>query len=354
MCINHDWKLIEVDIHKLVLADFCVASELIAFGGVLGKMSPFQLMTMALFEAFLYALNEAIFFEVFEGIDPGGSIVTHLFGAYFGLTVTWVMVHSAKQCKTEPISHSNLFSWFGTLFFWVYWPSFNSVLAVYSGKMRAIMNTLLSLCGSSMAAAMTSALLHKAKFSIGDVLSATLAGGVAIGSNADLIFHPYGPLLIGFVSGIVATLGNNLVTPILEKKLKLFDTCGINNLHGFPGLIGAFASMIVLETMEDPNFEEYYGRTQSTQALMQLAGLGVTCGIAIIGGLIVSLLSKLKLCKLPQSLYNDNEWWDLSEVEVEEHTREVIRRRQSLRPAALNLQSTHLPDSGHNSIVQQS
>ena len=88
--ITDKWELIEVNIETLVLANFCVASVLIAFGGVLGKMSPFQLMAMALCQTFLYALNEAIFFQEFEGTDAGGSIVIHTFGAYFGLTTTWV------------------------------------------------------------------------------------------------------------------------------------------------------------------------------------------------------------------------------------------------------------------------
>lgn len=168
-----EWHLIEVNIKTLVLADFCVASVLNAFGGVLGKMSPFQLMAMALCQAFLYALDEAIFFELFEGVDAGGSITIHIFGAYFGLTTTWVMVHSAKKCKTEALSHSNLFSWIGTLFLWVYWPSFNAAIAVYSGQTRAVVNTVLSLSGSTLATYLTSALLHRTKFCIEDVLNAT-------------------------------------------------------------------------------------------------------------------------------------------------------------------------------------
>jgi ammonium transporter Rh len=124
--------------------------------------------------------------------------------------------------------------------------------------------------------------------------------------------------------------------PFLQKKAKLFDTCGINNLHGLPGLIGGFTSVIVIGSMEDPNFEEVFGRTQQKQALMQLAGIGVSLGIAITGGLLVSLLSKLKLCKLPRSLYNDDEWWDLREVEVENPTVTTIRRSKTMEMDSLS------------------
>ena len=342
-CVVHrEWHVIDVTVETLVLANFCVASVLIAFGGVLGKMSPFQLMAMALCQAFLYALNEVIFFEIFEGIDAGGSILIHTFGAYFGLTTTWVMVHSAKKCKTEALSHSNLFSWIGTLFLWVYWPSFNAAIAMNSGQTRAVVNTVLALCGSTMATYLTSALFHGTKFCIEDVLNATLAGGVAMGSSADLILHPYGGLLVGLAAGTVSTVGYNRLMPFLQKKGKLFDTCGINNLHGIPGLIGGFTSVIVLGTMEDPLFEVVFGRSQRKQALMQLAGIGVTLGIAVFGGLLVSSLSKLKLCKLPHSLYNDDEWWDLREVEVEDEVVvTTIRRRKTLELDAATLAALH-------------
>lgn len=39
------------------------------------------------------------------------------------------------------------------------------------------------------------------------VQNATLAGGVAMGSSANLITTPYGALIVGSVAGIVSTLG---------------------------------------------------------------------------------------------------------------------------------------------------
>ena len=45
---------------------------------------------------------------------------------------------------------------------------------------------------------------------------------------------------------------------------------------------------------------------------MQLSGLKVSLAIATLGGLLVSLLSKLQMCKRPKRLYND----DLREVEI--------------------------------------
>lgn len=38
---------------------------------------------------------------------------------------------------------------------------------------------------------------------------------------------------------------NLLSQPWLEKKFKIHDTCGVNNLHGIPGAMGTILSIIM-------------------------------------------------------------------------------------------------------------
>lgn len=85
--------------------------------------------------------------------DVGGSITVHAFGAYFGLAVSLMLRPGKEQNEAGKYEGANytsdIFAMVGTLFLYVYWPSFNSVLADGSGQERAILNTYLSLAAAT-------------------------------------------------------------------------------------------------------------------------------------------------------------------------------------------------------------
>jgi ammonium transporter Rh len=86
---------------------------------------------MAVIESFFYVFNEKITYELLKLYDVGGSTAIHTFGAYFGLTVCFVVCRSDNTRPVEdnkPTSsyNSNIFAFIGTLFLWMYWPSFNA------------------------------------------------------------------------------------------------------------------------------------------------------------------------------------------------------------------------------------
>jgi len=81
---------------------------------------------------------------------------------------------------------NNLF--LGTVFLWLFWPSFNSASLTGDVQQRAIINTILSISASCVIAFATSALTSKNnKFSMMHIQNSTLSGGVAIGTAAGII-----------------------------------------------------------------------------------------------------------------------------------------------------------------------
>ncbi len=96
-------------------------------------------------------------------------------------------------------------------------PSFNGALASdpaaimpeAGGGQRqffCVMNTILALLGAAIAAFASSA-AFTGKLNMVHIQNATLAGGVAIGSAANLSFSPAGAVAVGVVAGILSTLG---------------------------------------------------------------------------------------------------------------------------------------------------
>lgn len=170
---------------------------LITFGGLLGKTSPTQLLGITILEIVFFALNERI--GLVLGVsDIGGSMVIHTFGAYFGLAASLILSpRDAGRSDNAAVYRSDLFAMIGTLFLWMYWPSFNAAMQVDHMRQRAVINTILSICGSCVAAFLASKQLrHDKQFSMVDIQNATLAGGVAVGAVADLMLHPVGGLIV--------------------------------------------------------------------------------------------------------------------------------------------------------------
>ena len=117
-----------------------------------------------------------------------------------------------------------------------------------------------------------------------------------MGAAADMILQPAGAVTAGSLAGLVSTVGYKVLGGKLYERLGVHDTCGVNNLHGMPGVLGGLLSVVavVLASEETYGTELYeifprlappHGRTVSGQALVQLAGLAITLGLALVLGL---------------------------------------------------------------------
>jgi ammonium transporter Rh len=258
-------------------------------------------------QALVYSLNQILNEQKIGIYDAGGSTTIHTFGAYFGLGISWVLSKKVRpQNRVEVSYNSNIFAMIGTLFLWVYWPSFNFGVAAHNNfeQTTIVANTLYALTGSCLATFIFSALLGR-KLSMSDILNATLAGGVAVGAASGITYYPFFGLAIGLIAGAVSTLGFHYLTPFLERKIRLHDTCGIHNLHGIPGVLGGIFSAIILASYQNgtnpiytklyeqgpfnnPNIDFLYqGGLQFTGTIVSLLfGLifGVATGFVLVSG----------------------------------------------------------------------
>ena len=91
-------------------------------------------------------------------------------------------------------------------------PSFNGALAsdpslpASSAQFHCVMNTVLSLIGACLSAFALSAAYH-GKLDMVHIQNSTLAGGVAIGSAANMNMAPAAALGVGMVAGAISVLG---------------------------------------------------------------------------------------------------------------------------------------------------
>ena len=92
-------KAIELNIGDFMRADFSAGAVLITFGALVGKTSPTQMLVVAIAEVIFYNINENIGLQL--GIsDVGGSYVIHMFGAYFGLSCSWLDPLASLRIRT--------------------------------------------------------------------------------------------------------------------------------------------------------------------------------------------------------------------------------------------------------------
>jgi ammonium transporter Rh len=162
---------------SLSVCNSAVAGMLISFGTVLGRLMPSQILFMSVFACFFFTLNQTIVSNILRAVDVGGSISVHIFGAYFGLALSWVLgkTYSLQGINSTVNYHSTMFSMLGTLFLWMFWPSANSG-SIYWGsphdqeiRLWTIINTLLSLTGSCIAT-FSMSMFFKGKIHMADVL----------------------------------------------------------------------------------------------------------------------------------------------------------------------------------------
>lgn len=293
-CLGVEWAIIlesymgkgdlDIDFMSLLNGNFAVAAVLISFGGLIGKISPLQVVVVTMIELTCYTINKVYFLKQYAAspliLDCGGTIIIHVFGAYFGLAACQVL-GPPKSDKLNGASYvSDIFSLIGTVFLWLFWPSFVAG-GLPSGEQqtRALINTVLALLASTVMTFGVTFILEDGKLSTVPIQNATLAGGVSIGATANLV-GPFGAVVVGGLAGILSTAGF-----IHAPFFGTVDTCGIHNLHGMPGLLGGVFSILV---------PSMYSQTGIDAGNQMLGLVGTLAGAVITGSITGGILRCLR------------------------------------------------------------
>ncbi|KAJ8719800.1 hypothetical protein PYW08_011975 [Mythimna loreyi] len=360
---------------KLLLeADIMSATVLITYGALLGLASGTQLLFIAVVEALVGSVNLFISEAIFEISDIGGSICIHAYGAYFGLGVSAALrlmkpppealsamsirpkdmhshtaagrVISIRVSKQKlqidtPSYTSDVTAMLGSLVLWIYWPWFNSALATTDvEQQRAIVNTYLSLAACTVVTfVLSAAVSHKpGKLDMVHIQNSSLAGGVGVGAVANMYIGPGGAIAIGIGAAFISVLGYRYLSPKLEK-LGIQDTCGVNNLHGMPGIYSGLLSILVAGLANyDVYGNELYNifpatspdreksttavstipRVPAMQALYQFIALATTLFIALTTGVLTGFLLKSGIfTRLKEKeRYDDEVNWEVPPLTV--------------------------------------
>ncbi|KAJ6655629.1 hypothetical protein lerEdw1_004981 [Lerista edwardsae] len=302
---------VRINLRSLLTATMSAAAVLVSAGATLGKANPVQLACMAVVEVTVFTVSRWVAVEYLKVESHASLMYVHMFGAYFGLMVSWMLYSSSlsqnvEKEKSKPVS--DMFAMLGTLFLWMFWPSFNSALIQNEAEQRvAVYNTYFAIAASAVAAFVLSmAASRDGKLSMAHIRSATLAGGIALGFSAPTIQHPWIAMVLGLGAGATSVLGLAFAQRSLDAALQLHDTCGVQYTFGWPSLFGglAHAILIVIENRGSLTQMGY-------AALVEIGALSLSLAVALGAGLATGLLLTCKLCKPPPvtKYFDDQAYW---------------------------------------------
>ncbi|XP_042810188.1 RH-like protein isoform X2 [Panthera leo] len=305
---------------SIKLATMSAMSVLISAGAVLGKTNLVQLVLMALVEVTAFDVMRMIQRKYFLKDNHVNMMHIHVFAAYFGLMVAWRFrrpLHERVMEKDQTAKSSSLFGMLGTLFLWIFWPSFNSALLLDSPNERknAMFNTYYALAVSAVTAISVSSLAHpQGKINMNHIHNAVLAGGVAVGASCYLISSPWLAMVLGLTAGLISTGGALCLPMYFNHVLGIHDTGGVYYTFGLPGLLGEIAHIVLITYQVDQTKTAMINH----QLLLDIGALSLAMAMGLLIGLLTGLVLNLKIWRGPHvsKYFDDQAFWEFPHLAV--------------------------------------
>ncbi|ELR14200.1 ammonium transporter subfamily protein [Acanthamoeba castellanii str. Neff] len=282
---NPDGK-IQLDTASLIHGLYCATTVLVAYGAVLGRTNTLQTLVFTFLGGFFYCLNYYITVGEIHGTDLGGALTIHLFGAFFGIGVSFIIGLNDLNDFTIP------------------------------GEFRVVINTALACCASGVTVVGLDWLFGPQKFRAHVLQHGVMAGGVVMGCAHSELVPAYVAIILGSLIAAPCTwVGLRYATPFMNKAHKLLpdvsiipkDTAGVLFAHGVPGFIGGLAGICATADYQDAT---QYGQTASdlfpNDPSSQAGRLTATWAVSMAIGLGAGALTGLLLFVLRVLLPNEH------------------------------------------------
>jgi len=245
-------------------------------------------------------------------LDFAGGTVVHITSGVSALVCALYMGKRLGYPKTAMPPHSLVLSFIGACLLWVGWFGFNagSALAANSLATSAFVNTHFATATAALGWTIFE-WLHNGKPTALGAISGAVAGLVAI-TPASGFVQPFPALLIGLCAGFFCSF-------MVFKVKSIFgydDSLDAFGVHGAGGTLGAILTGVFATCVINP----VYGKGVPTgaidghwsQVLNQLAAVGVSWGISIVGTLILLFVVD-KIVGLRLAPEHENAGLDLSQ-----------------------------------------
>lgn len=317
------WQKLSLGIDSLIQGLYGATTVLVAFGAILGRLTPLHHLIMATWMIGWYGLNHFLLDGLMKTIDVGGSMEIFLFGSAFGLAISWTTGRPSERKRDHEDKDSrydsDIFSIIGTLFLWILWPSFNAAFAPDGTQMRVVINTVLSLCTGTIFSFLFSRVFRGGKFKIGDVQRGTLAGGIALGSCSSFLVGPGGAMATGAVAASLSTVAIVHLTPSLYRWIGLQDSMSVLGTYFIPALVGAIAGIVSAATSTNSmtiygvDFNLVFPDRHKSQAAWHILGLITSIGVGLVAGASLGFIFFLvrRFIKEKEIFYSDETQWEV-------------------------------------------
>jgi Amt family ammonium transporter len=223
-------------------------------------------------------------------LDFAGGTVVHITSGVSALVTCIYLGKRIGYPQTAMPPHSLVLSFIGACLLWVGWFGFNagSALAASPLATSAFVNTHFATAAAALGWTVAE-WIHNGKPTALGAISGAVAGLVAI-TPASGFVQPFAAIAIGAVAGIVCSF---MVFEV-KSRLGYDDSLDAFGVHGVGGTLGAVLTGVFAVSVINPIF----GKGVPTgaidghwsQILNQLAGVGISWGISIVGTLILLFL----------------------------------------------------------------